>query len=258
MHKKIMIVGLVVAALLLVGGLVGCSTGTVSGAVAGTAGGSGSQPEGIWTTGEGKVYVVPDVAVLTLGIESQETTVAAARDKAAVAMEAVINAVKAQGVADKDIQTQYFNIYQTTRWNTDKEEVTGYRVTNTVVVKVRDVEKAGDVIDEAVAAGGDLTRVNGINFTVDEPQKYYEQARDEAFDYAKAKAEQLAGKAGVDLGALIYMTESSANNNYSIMYRNYALAEDAAPSAGSGTPSSISVGQLEISATVSLGYQIMN
>ncbi len=171
-------------------------------------------------------------------------------------MAAVIAAIKAQDVEDKDIQTQNFNIYQSTRWNGDKEEVTGYRVTNTVVVKMRKVEKAGDVIDKVVEAGGDLTRVNGISFTVDDPQPYYEQAREKAFDYAVAKAKQLADKAGVKLGDVLYMTESSATNNYGIAYRNYAVAGDAMPAPAVDTPSNISVGQLEISATVSLGYDI--
>jgi uncharacterized protein len=256
MHRKIMVIGLVIISLMLVAGLVGCSSGAVSGGSLELKGGLNNQQQGIWTTGEGKISVVPDVAILTLGIQSQEDSVSLAREKAAVAMGAVIAAIKAQGIEDKDIQTQNFNIYQNTRWNGDKEEVTGYRVTNTVVVKVRKVEKAGDVIDKVVEAGGDLTRVNGISFTIDDPQPYYEQARDKAFDYAATKAKQLAEKAGVKLGDVLYMTESSATNNYGIAYRNYAVAGDAMPAPSVATPSNISVGQLEISATVSLGYDI--
>jgi uncharacterized protein YggE len=247
------LIGVAVVALSIVG-FSSCGTTPANGAVI-TSGDTNTQ-QGIWTSGEGKIYVTPDVAVITLGVESQESSVATAREEAAKAMADVIAAVEALGVEDKDIQTQYFNIYQTTRWNGDKEEVTGYRVTNTVVVKVRQIEKAGDVIDSAAVAGGDLTRVNGINFTVDEPQAYYEKARDKAFDYAKAKAQQLADKAGVKLGDVIYMTESSGNNVYSIAYRNYAMAEDAMPVPAAITPTDISIGQLEISATVSLGYNI--
>jgi uncharacterized protein YggE len=177
MVRKILVIGMVLISLMLVVGLVGCSSGAVSGGSLELKGGLNNQQQGIWTTGEGKISVVPDVAILTLGIQSQETSVVVAREKAAVAMAAVIAAIKAQGIEDKDIQTQNFNIYQTTRWSGDKEEITGYRVTNTVVVKVRKVEKAGDVIDKVVEAGGDLTRVNGISFTVDDPQPYYELCR---------------------------------------------------------------------------------
>jgi len=255
LRNKILAIGLVLMTLLLVGLVAGCSSGVPSGSLE-LKGNLNNQQEGIWTTGEGKVNVAPDVAVLTLGIESQESTVAVARQEAAAAMNNAIAAIKALGIDDKDIQTQYFNISQTNRWTGDKEEITGYRVTNTMVVKVRKIDKAGDVIDKVAEAGGDLTRVNGINFTVDDPQPYYQQARDKAYDYAAAKAKQMAAKAGVKLGNVIYVTENSATNSYGMAYRNYALASDAAPAPTTTIPSSISAGQLEISATVSLGYEI--
>jgi uncharacterized protein YggE len=254
--KKIWLAAIGVALLLVVVvGLAGCDSNGVSGAIE-LKGNLSGQQEGIWTSGEGKVYATPDVAILTLGIESQEYSVAAARDKAATAMEAVIAALKGQGIADKDIQTQYFNIYQVTRWDSgkDTEVVTGYRVTNTVTVKVREIEKAGDVIDSVVAAGGDLTRVNSINFTVDEPQPYYEQAREKAFEYAATKAKQLASKAGVQLGDVTYISESSGS--YGIVYRNYAVSEDAMAAPAPAITTNISIGQLEITATVQLAYEI--
>jgi uncharacterized protein YggE len=244
------VIGVVV---LIVGvvGLVGCnSEGTV------TLGNLSNQQTGIWTSGEGKVYATPDVAILTLGIESQEASVVEARDKAVVAMEAVTAALKAQGIADEDIQTQYFNIYQVTRWDSNKETevVTGYRVTHTVTVKVREIEKAGDVIDAVVAAGGDLTRINNINLTIEDPQPYYEQAREKAFDYANAKAQQLAEKAGVKLGKVTYITESSGSSG--IIYRNYAVYEDAVAVPAPTVATNISTGELEITATVNVAYEI--
>jgi uncharacterized protein YggE len=250
----LVVIGVVVLVLGVVG-LAGCGSNGVSGALE-LKGSLSGQQEGIWTSGEGKVYATPDIAVLTLGIESQEDSVAVARDKAAAAMKDVIAALKDQGIEDKDIQTQYFNITQVTRWDSgkDTEVVTGYRVTNTVTVKVREIEKAGDVIDSVVAVGGDLTRVNGINFTIENPQPYYEQAREKAFDYAAAKAKQLATKAGVQLGKVTYISESSGS--YGIMYRNYAVAEDAVAVPAPTIPTNISAGQLEITATVQLAYEI--
>lgn len=241
--------------LILVVGLVGCSSGNTP-PNSNTTVNLNNQQEGILTSGEGKVYVTPDVAVLTLGIEAQEDSVAVARDEAATAMEAVIAAVKSRGIADKDIQTQYFNISQVTRWDGDKntEVVSGYRVTNTVTVKVREIEKAGDVIDDVVVAGGDLTRIQGINFTVDEPRPYYEQAREKAFEYAAAKAKQLADKAGVKLGDVFYITENSGS--YGISYRNYVLSQDAIAIPAPTIGTNISIGQLEITATVQLSYEI--
>ena len=241
-------------------GLVGCSEGTglALGAENSVSSVSvSSQQQGIWVSAEGKVYVTPDMAILTLGIEAQETTVALARDNAAAAMESVIAAIKAQGIADKDIQTQYFNIQQVTNWDYDKqtENVTGYRVTNTVTVKVHgDLDRTADIIDSVVTAGGDLTRISGIAFTVEEPRPYYEQAREQAIEYAADKAQQLADGTGVNLGNVTYISESSGSY-YPYITRNFAGAEDAmAVPAPAGT--SISVGELEITATVSIGYAI--
>jgi uncharacterized protein YggE len=242
------IIGLVVVVLGVVG-LASCGT-------EGTAviGGSNSQQTGLWVNGEGKVIVVPDVAVLTLGIESQETSVSVAQVKASEAMDKVMAALKAQGIKDKDIQTQYFSINQVTNWNNNKEEVTGYRVSNSLTVKVHEVTKAGEVIDAVVAAGGDMTRVNGINFTVDEPADYFVQARELAITHATTKAKEIAKKAGFSLGKITYITENS--NNYGMQYRNYALSDStmAVPTITVATP--VSIGSLELTATVQIAYEI--
>ncbi len=213
-----------------------------------------SQQTGLWVNGEGKISVAPDIAVLTLGIESQEVSVAVAQANASEAMDKVIQALKAQGIEDKDIQTQYFSIYQVTNWNNNKEEITGYRVTNTLTVKVRAVDKAGEVIDAVVAAGGDLTRINGITFTVDEPADYYVQARELAITHATGKAQQMADKTGIKLGKVTYISESTSN--YGPVYRNYALEDSymGIPAVTSATP--VSIGQLEITATVQIAYAI--
>ncbi|MFC1915064.1 SIMPL domain-containing protein, partial [Chloroflexota bacterium] len=96
-----------------------------------------NQQNGIWVTGQGKVTAVPDIATLRLGIEAQEESVAQAQSQASEAMDNVMSALTKNGVADKDIQTQYFGIRQVTRWDRDKEEevAIGYMVTNMVVAK---------------------------------------------------------------------------------------------------------------------------
>ena len=241
------IAGVVIMASVLL--MAGCGVGT-PGAVDVNL---NSQQQGLWVSGEGKVMVTPDLAIIYLGIEAQEISVADAQAKASAAMDKVIQALKAQGIADKDIQTQYFSIYQVTNWDNNKETITGYRVTNTVIVKVRDVTKAGAVIDAVVAAGGDMTRVNNIAFTVDDPAPYYEQARTLAVQKAKAKAQQIADEAGFDLGKITYITENSYN--YQPLTRNYAMGDVyAAPEVGGST--SISAGELEVTTTIQLAYEI--
>lgn len=213
-----------------------------------------SQQTGIWVNGEGKVSVTPDMAIINVGIVSEKPTVAEAQAEAAQAMDNLIQTLKDQGIDEKDIQTTSYYITQNTRWNqTDqKEEVIGYRVSNSVTVKVRDVNKVGTTIDAVAAAGGDLTRISGITFTIDDPTDFYNEAREKAIENAKAKAQQIADKSGAKLGKITYITES---NYYSPVYRpydSYKLATQEA--AGVSTP--ISEGELEISTTVQIAYAI--
>ncbi len=216
-------------------------------------GGSNTQQTGIWVSATGKVYATPDIAQLTLGVEAQATTVAVAQSNANQAMNAVIAAIKAKGVADADIQTQYFNITEVTKWDYDKNEatITGYMVTNTVVAKIRVIAKTGEVIDAAVAAGGDYIRINGLNFTVNDPNVYYAQAREQAITYAIQKATQMATLTGVKLGDITYITESSYMPS-----GNYYEVRAGAPTPDMGT--SVSIGQLEITTTVTIVYAIEN
>ena len=212
--------------------------------------GSTSQQTGIWVSGTGEVTVTPDVAILTLGVEAQETTVSASQSEAAVAMTAVVDALKTNGVADKDIQTQWHSISPVTRWDdkTNEQITTGYRVSNMVTVKIRDITKAGTIIDAVAGVGGNLTRINGISFTVNDPTAYNNQAREKAMQDAAAKAQQLASLAGVTLGKAIYISESSSYIPQPIRLF------DSAVGASASTP--ISAGELDITLTVQVGYAI--
>lgn len=212
-----------------------------------------NQQEGIWANGEGKVTVTPDIATVSLGIEAQAATVSEAQSEAALAMDRVMNSLTTNGVAEKDIQTQYFNISQITRWDdrNQQEIVIGYRVTNTVTAKIRDVTSAGIVIDAVALAGGDLTRVNYISFSVDDPTRYHDEARDKAMADARDKAEQLASLAGVKLGKPTYVSESSY---YPPIYRDVPMMEAGAPA----PPTPISPGEMEITLNVQVIYAITN
>ena len=252
MNKKLLIIGLV-ALLVPVIAFTGCKVSM--------PGGSGGPPievnvnnqqEGIWSSGEGKVTVTPDIATLSLGIEAQAATISDAQSEAQSAMDRVMDALDTNGVAEKDIQTQYFNISQITSWDdkNQQEIVIGYRVTNTVTAKIREVTKAGIVIDAVALAGGDLTRVNYISFSVDDPTRYHDEARDKAMADARGKAEQLASLAEVKLGKPIYISESS----YSPPVYREVPVEPAAP-----TPAtSISPGEMEITLNVQVVYSIID
>jgi uncharacterized protein YggE len=251
--KKIWLVSAGIVVILGMMLLAGCNSGAGPDEVKVSLAG---QQAGINVSGVGKVMIKPDLAVLSLGIESQETSVAEAQSKGSTAMDAVIRAVKDQGVEEKDIQTQYFNISQVTRWDNygEKNTVIGYRVTNTVVVKVRDVAKAGAIIDAVVVAGGDLARINNIDWTVEEPSTIYKQARVLAMKYAKEKAQQMADEGGVKLGDITAISENS--NTYYQPYGNYLAGDSLMAVPAPTIVAPISIGQLEISTTVQVTYSI--
>lgn len=243
--------------LILVVGVAGCSPGdaTFSGSTGDLRVSLNSQQTGIWVSGNGKVSAVPDVAILRLGIEAQETSVAEAQALAAGAMEQVMTALTGAGVAEKDIQTQHFNIRRVTRWDNVKEQeiVIGYRVTNMITAKIREIEKTGATIDAVALAGGDLTRIDSIGFTVDDPTAYYEEARQKAVVDANAKAKQLAEVAGVKLGKPTYITE----NTYvpGPIYRQ-DMVEMAMGAPAPAT--SISPGEMEITLNIQIAYSILD
>ena len=257
MRKNWPLLGGLAGLLVLATALIGCGTSGVQGPVASSPlqVKLSSQQEGIWVNGEGKVTVKPDVANISLGVETRGNTVSEAQAQAASAMDKVMNALTKNGVAKKDIQTQYFNISPITRWDerNQREVVLGYRVSNTVNAKIRDIDKAGATIDAVAGAGGDLIRVNNIYFSIDDPTVYHKEARDKAIADAANKAGQLASLTGVKLGKATYISE----NLYfppTPIYRGAML--EAAPGQAPTTP--VSPGETEVKLTVQVVYAILN
>jgi uncharacterized protein YggE len=244
MKKKFMLFAVIAAILLVSVLLAGCQA---SGSTVVTA----SQQTGISVSGQGIIYVTPDIVNIQLGIQTQAKTVADAQSQAAAAMNNVMTALTANNVAKADIQTQNYNIQQITTYDNLKQQSVpaGYEVINYVNVKVRDITKAGTIIDAVTTAGGDLTRVNSVQFALNDPTSENNQARDKAMADAKATASQLASDAGVKLGNPISISESEVSPITPI----YASAQMAANGASS-TP--ISPGELEITVSVQVTYAI--
>lgn len=172
-------------------------------------------PSGIWVTGQSSISLEPDLAILDIGVESLETTVAEARVEAAQAMDAMLAVLANWGVDDKDIQTRSLTIRPQYDYmevikegvRTSEQVLTGYRVRNTASVKLRNLDDVGPIIDEVADAGGDSTRIDGIRFTVEETEPFEDQLRREAVADAQAKAQRFAELTGVSLGDLVFITE---------------------------------------------------
>lgn len=245
MKKRIAIVALIVSGLLAFLGTA-CEGDKIT-----VASPNGNTLQGITVSGEGKATGQPDIAILSLGISTLRPTVAEARNEAASTMQKVIDSVKGNGVAEKDIQSAQYSIYPEYDYSiVASQKLLGYRITNTVTIKVRDIDKTSDVLDGATAAGGDLTQVQGISFTIDEPDALRDQAREDAVNDAKARAQRLADTAGVKLGDPISITEGSVSSP--VPMRDALLG--GAAEANTATP--IQPGEMDIDLTVQVVFAI--
>ena len=213
-----------------------------------------TQQSGIWVSGSGRVVVTPDLALLSLAVQSRAKTVQQARDQAATAMDQVMTVLTKNGIQKKDIQTQYFNIQPEYVWNdfAKRQEITGYLVTNSISVKARDMEGLGALVDKVADAGGDLVRVNSISFTTEDPDKYSAQAREAAVKDAMSKAQQFAKLTGVTLGKLAYIAETGSNVP---IVRDYAEAKMLTAGAAA-PPTPINPGQIDVTISVQAVFGI--
>jgi len=160
--------------------------------------------------GEGEARVSPDMAIVTLAVLKEAPTAREAMDQNNSAMAAVIAALKEEGIAAKDLQTGGLSInpqwvYPDGKDPAEKPRITGYQVTNSLTVRVRDLAKVGGVIDRSVSLG--VNQGGNIVFTNDDPAEAMSEARKDAVENAMAKAKTLAEAAGVGLGSVLRITE---------------------------------------------------
>ena len=216
-----------------------------------------SQQVGIWVTGRGEVTANPDLVILNAGVEARARTVAEARDQAAQAMDQMIQVLTDRGIETGDIQTRFFNISPEYVWNEGRrrQELVGFIVNNQVAVKIRDVGSVGLVIDELAEAGGDLVRIQGVRFTVEDTDELETQARTLAVQALMAKAQQFAQLTNVQLGKPVFLSESGG---FAPRIQNFAEAAIAkAPVADQARSTPISGGELTVTIIVQGTFSII-
>ncbi|HEU4759565.1 MAG TPA: SIMPL domain-containing protein [Dehalococcoidia bacterium] len=211
--------------------------------------GAASGSEGITVSGQGTVTLVPDTGSLSLGVSILANTAREARDQAATAMGKLLDSVKGNGIDAKDINTTQFSLNPEYDYSAGRSRITGYRVTNTVAVKVRELDRVPEVIDDAVDAVGDPLQISGVSFVVEDPSAALTQARSLAMGDAAAKAKQLAELGGVSLGKPITISESSSAPPPPVFFDRAAGAAEAP-----ATP--IEPGQLQVQVSVQVTYAI--
>lgn len=207
-------------------------------------------PRTISVSGSGSVKIPADMAKLTFSVQTKEATALDSVQKNAAKMNKVYDALKEIGIAETDISTANYSLYQENYWKDGKDIPGLYVTSNNIIVLLDDVEKSGLVIDTAISAG--VNQMNGISFLVKDSQKAFEQARELAFQQAKEKAELFARQAGGTLGKVLSVMENSGS--YPVV-REYEAVEDAKLMATSNS-TTISSGQDSVMATVSVVFEL--
>ena len=166
-------------------------------------------PAVISTTGEATVSVAPDLAQIDGGVTSEAKTAREASDANNAAMGKVLLALKSAGIEEKDFQTSRLSLQPQSAPNRPgPSTIVGYRASNRVTVRLREVAKLANVIDTMVSAGAN--DIGGINFMVSQASKLLDEAREQAIADARRKAEIYAKAAGVTLGAPLSISEEGA------------------------------------------------
>lgn len=204
--------------------------------------------------GEGKVTAIPDIGEISVGIVTKGKDVAKAQKDNITQFNKLVEALKSAGVEKKDLTTSNYSVNPTYEWPDGRQVMTGYEVRQSLQVKIRDLDKAGDIV--SIASQNGVNEVGNLNFTIDEPETLRAQAREKALENAKEKAIALTKLTGSTLGKIVSFSESSYGGNpqpiyytKDMMVRNEAAA-DAAPAP------SFEAGSQDIVVNATIQYEI--
>jgi hypothetical protein len=213
----------------------------------------------VQVSGSAVIKVAPDLVTIQLGVTSNDTTPQGVYDKNTAAMKKVMAAIRALGVADKDLSTDYYLIHPVYE-DYSSLDIKGYRIDNTVVVNLRDVSKVSQVLAAALSAGAN--EVVDVQFKTTQLRQYRDQARALAMKAAQDKARDLAGAANAQPGCVLAIDENSWSYYGSPWSGRYQpQAQNVMQNApGSDQPSNddgpISLGQIAVQAEVQVRFSL--
>jgi uncharacterized protein YggE len=204
----------------------------------------------ITVIGKATMQIAPDMAIVTLGVREVSPEVLTSQGTANEKINAIVAALKEEGVEAKDISTNYMSIYAEYDYDyqTGKPKFAGYTATCTLNIIVRDFDKAGILIDKALTAGAN--ELSGIQFTRENNKDAVDKALTLAVGDAKRKAGVIAAAGGVELGAMLDAREEAYYSYEKSLNRVYE--KDASASVGGGT--SLQGGMLDLEMTVTVTY----
>jgi uncharacterized protein YggE len=199
----------------------------------------------------GEVTRVPDLAIISAGVQTLQPTATGAIEENATRMERVRAALKRAGIADRDIQTSTISLNPEYRYAENQPpRLTGYRATNTVNVKFRDLKRTGAILDALVAEGAN--QINGPNLTIDKPESAYDEARVKAIAKGQARAELYARALGKRVVRVLSVSETGG---FQVPPPMPYMREMAAQDAGAAK-TAIDPGTQELSATVTMSFEL--
>jgi uncharacterized protein YggE len=222
----------------------------------------------ISVSGSGEAYAIPDIATFNFTVTETAATVSAAQESADEKVNAALSVIRDSGVEDKDIKTTGYNVYPKYEYSRvscaepmiggapvycppSKQVLTGYEVSQTITVKVRKTEQAGELV---TAVGGvEVSNISGVEFGVDDREHYVAEAREQAIAEAKEKAKVLAKQLGVRLGKIMYYNE---NGGYPYKAEGLGGAYDMAVSSVAPRAAELPTGETKITSDISITYEI--
>jgi uncharacterized protein len=205
----------------------------------------------ITVDGSGKATAKPDIALVSLGVLSDNTTVKGVQTDNTKKMNDIIAAVKALGVSADDITTTNYTLSPKINWNNNKQDIIGYTLSQQVSIKVRDLDKVGDVLGKVGELGAN--QVGGIQFTIDDPKAVQAEARLKAIEDARKKAEVLAKELGLTLVKVVTFSENGYNPG---PYPVYAKTMDVAMGAGAMPTPQIETGTQDVVSNVNVTFEV--
>lgn len=198
----------------------------------------------------GKATRIPDLAIVSTGVQTQALNASDAIEQNAARMERVRAALKRAGIADKDIQTSQISLNPEYRYAQNQPpKLTGYRATNSVSVKFRDLKRTGAILDALVKEGSN--RINGPSLTIEEPEEALDEARMKAIAAGRARADVYARALGMRVHRLVAISESGRRMPSPIMVA--AMRADTMEEAAS---TQIDPGTQDLSVSVNMTFEL--
>lgn len=221
-----------------------------------------SLPLSVSTQAKGEPFIVtetgtaakaPDMAVVTLGITESGASLASVQNSVDTKSNSLVAAVKTLGVEEKDIQTANYNIQPNYDFSGSTQRITGYSANLNYTVKIRDFDKVNEILEAGTGSGANMIGNIALTFSDETRETLLEEARKEALDGAKTKAEGLARAAGITLGRIINISESETGT---VPPALYLAREQANGLGGDASLANIAGGESEVAVTISLFWEV--